>query len=105
MRAIDRDLGVASGDHRLGTQRPDATIGIGEIALRPIGGPAVRSAFRFAGLHHAQEGSRSVIIGGWRLLGFVLERRFGGADTLEARHLVGDPIGHLDRGKEITLEC
>jgi hypothetical protein len=37
MGAIDRDLSVVAGNHRLGTQRLNAAIGIREIALRPIG--------------------------------------------------------------------
>ena len=84
MRAIDRDLGVVASDHRPGTQRLDATIGIGEIALGAIGRTTVRTPLRFAALHHARGGARSILIVGRRLFGFGLERRFGGAAALLA---------------------
>ena len=41
MRAVDGDLGVVAGDHRTGSGRLNAAVGIGEIALRTIGWPAV----------------------------------------------------------------
>src|SRR5215469_4040608 len=95
MGAVDRDLSVVAGNHRLGTQRLNTAIRISEIALRPIGRAAVGTPLWFAALHHARGRARSVLIVGGRLLGLGFEEGFGGADALEPCRFVGDPVGHL----------
>ena len=73
----------------------DAAVGIGEVVLGAIRRAAVGAALRLAALHHAGGWTRSVVILRRRLLGFGLQRRFGGTDALEPCRLVGDPIRHL----------
>jgi hypothetical protein len=93
MRTVDGDLRVVALDHAIASLL-DAAVGIGEVALRPVGRPAVGRPVRLAVVHHAGGRARPVVIGGRRFrLG--LERRLCLTQALEPLLLVGDPIRHL----------
>jgi hypothetical protein len=94
MRGVDRELAVVALDEAVPGLH-DPAVGIGEVALRPLGRTAVRGARPPAIIHHARGRAGLGVPGRHLGPGLGLQSGFGRPDALQPRLLVGDPVGQL----------
>ncbi len=94
MRGVDRELAVVALDHAVPGLH-DPAVGVGEVALRPLGRTAVRGARRAAVIDHARGRAGLGIRRRRWLAGLGLQGGFRSADARQPRLLVGDPVRHL----------